>query len=227
MTARLTAFVAECQSQGNFSTTECTAKRNSDSLYFFYYVLFQSFQIISYSKPIIFIFLSIFSTSAICIKVVKNAKFQLKHNRADFISSIRIAAVFCLQIFVNFIVLVIEYISLIEKWLINVYGLKAFTWKYQVPAGKDPKEYWDFRLPLWLNGDYGLVSDPARQMLSQFRVFTESIIVLFLMTGYREALVKFVKFIFAAIENPKNAYHRFKSRITQTKVTSIAVNSIK
>lgn len=64
----------------------------------------------------------------------------------------------------------------------------------------------NFHWPTWLNGGNGLTTH--LQTIRQIRIFLEALIVLGIMTGYREAIINVVKFVFIFIKNPKNAFRR-------------------
>uniref|UniRef100_A0AC34FIE3 Uncharacterized protein n=1 Tax=Panagrolaimus sp. ES5 TaxID=591445 RepID=A0AC34FIE3_9BILA len=74
----------------------------------------------------------------------------------------------------------------------------------------------DMRLPEWFDSMDGLTSDNSRQMIVQFRVLFEAFIVLAIMTGYREAVIDFVKFIYKILWNSKKS--KTKSKVSETTV---------
>uniref|UniRef100_A0A914QZE7 Uncharacterized protein n=1 Tax=Panagrolaimus davidi TaxID=227884 RepID=A0A914QZE7_9BILA len=64
----------------------------------------------------------------------------------------------------------------------------------------------NFHWPTWLNGGNGLTTH--LQTIRQIRIILEALIVLGIMTGYREAIIDVVKYVFNFIKNPKNAFER-------------------
>uniref|UniRef100_A0A914PJ94 Uncharacterized protein n=1 Tax=Panagrolaimus davidi TaxID=227884 RepID=A0A914PJ94_9BILA len=102
------------------------------------------------------------------------------------------------------------------------FKFKVVSWQHPVPNG-NITGYFDLRLPTWLNGAQGLTS--SKQMLGQLRIFIEALIVLLVLTGYREAIVKFIKFTYFILRNPRKVFQQFKPNVSQTKVTVIGSKS--
>uniref|UniRef100_A0AC34FPZ5 Uncharacterized protein n=1 Tax=Panagrolaimus sp. ES5 TaxID=591445 RepID=A0AC34FPZ5_9BILA len=76
----------------------------------------------------------------------------------------------------------------------------------------------DLQLPEWLDGAYGLTEN--LQTLRQLRIFLEAIIVLSIMTGYREAIAAFIKFVFNVVKDPRKAYQRSSPSLSRIGSTS-------
>uniref|UniRef100_A0A914QNE2 Uncharacterized protein n=1 Tax=Panagrolaimus davidi TaxID=227884 RepID=A0A914QNE2_9BILA len=126
----------------------------------------------------------------IVLRILKQAKFQKKHNKNDFHNSLRIAGVIVLQASINVFALFIVSFPLFMQ-TVAPYVLVQF--------------------PVWLIGSYGLLSLVPKHMISQIRVFLDAFIVLILMTGYREAIINFLKTVFFALKNPRKAFQKSKS----------------
>uniref|UniRef100_A0A914QWH1 Uncharacterized protein n=1 Tax=Panagrolaimus davidi TaxID=227884 RepID=A0A914QWH1_9BILA len=63
-----------------------------------------------------------------------------------------------------------------------------------------------FQLPEWLddyNRGFGLESPAIYPTVKQLRIFLESIIILAVMAGYREAIIKFFNYLFRLFKKPK------------------------
>lgn len=137
-------------------------------------------------KPFICLIPSIFAIAAIIAKIVKQSKYQLKHNRQNFINSFRIAAVLFLQVLLN------TFLCLLE---ISNNGLLVILFHYKIN--------WKNTSLFWLDENWGLSDIINNQMAKQFRVFIESILVLSIMTGYRENLLQFFKLIYRFGRKPR------------------------
>uniref|UniRef100_A0AC35GFC6 Uncharacterized protein n=1 Tax=Panagrolaimus sp. PS1159 TaxID=55785 RepID=A0AC35GFC6_9BILA len=162
--------------------------------------------------------LSVLASILIVYKVAKQAKFQLKHNRKDFINSVRITAVICLQLILNIFSFLIEGIRLFYA-LASALGIKYFD-NTIYSSGLNLAGYLDFRIPLWLDYSYGLSSVFPRLMIIQIRIFIESLIVLFIMTGYREVIENVVKYIYRIIRHPRKNFKDIKTFISGSNSTT-------
>ena len=155
---------------------------------------------IVYSKPLIFLFLSSLAAVAIIWRIVKQSKFQFKHNRNDFVNSFRISLVILLQTLINSFVFTLEFVVNLQTILVKTFGIELLNatdrWFCTADACTE------FLLPLWLDGDFGLASAPVLQAIVQLRIFFESLITLIIMTGYREVLVRFVHCFYKIIRRP-------------------------
>uniref|UniRef100_A0A914QKA5 Uncharacterized protein n=1 Tax=Panagrolaimus davidi TaxID=227884 RepID=A0A914QKA5_9BILA len=124
----------------------------------------------------------------IVLRILKQAKFQQKHNKNDFYNSLRIAAVIVLQTSINVFALCI----------VSVPQLVVIL----APS---------FRFPAWLNGSYGLFTSAPKSVILEIRILLDSLIVLSLMTGYREAVIDLLKTVFLALKNPQKTFQKSKS----------------
>uniref|UniRef100_A0A914QCD1 Uncharacterized protein n=1 Tax=Panagrolaimus davidi TaxID=227884 RepID=A0A914QCD1_9BILA len=124
----------------------------------------------------------------IVLRILKQAKFQQKHNKNDFYNSLRIAAVIVLQTSINVFALFIVSVP-------QLFAMVAPTFKY----------------PAWLGGSYGLFSSAPRAVILEIRILLDALIVLSLMTGYREAVMDLLKTVFLALKNPQKIFQKSKS----------------
>uniref|UniRef100_A0A914PDH0 Uncharacterized protein n=1 Tax=Panagrolaimus davidi TaxID=227884 RepID=A0A914PDH0_9BILA len=156
-------------------------------------------------------------------KISKQAKFQLKHNRKDFISSVRITVVIGFQTVIYGFGFFIEAYDNFLFVLINNSKLKIRTTRWNNAVGQDYNGYLDLRIAEWFDGTYGLSSDIPRQMIVQFRILIEAFVVLGIMTGYREALIDFVKIVFDFLRHPLKTFKRFKQNLNSSKISVTTV----
>uniref|UniRef100_A0A914PRG3 Uncharacterized protein n=1 Tax=Panagrolaimus davidi TaxID=227884 RepID=A0A914PRG3_9BILA len=77
----------------------------------------------------------------------------------------------------------------------------------------------EFGFPDWIDGFWGLTDPQTLEAARQIRVFIDSFIVLFLMAGYRESIVSFLKCVFYSLRHPRKSYLFIKTGISQTAVT--------
>uniref|UniRef100_A0A914PN40 7TM GPCR serpentine receptor class x (Srx) domain-containing protein n=1 Tax=Panagrolaimus davidi TaxID=227884 RepID=A0A914PN40_9BILA len=173
-------------------------------------------------KPAIYLLISSFCTSMIVFKLAKQAKFQLKHNPRDFFNSARITIVIVSQTTINFLVFSVffinSFLTIVGLFYSPLVPIPVITTKLYVD-GKNYTGYIDFRFPLWVDGRFGLTSTVGQQALSQTRILIESLITLFVMTGYREAIVKIFQKIYLLIRNPRKFIGSFKRTSPQTSWT--------
>ena len=207
---------------GNEYDTRCTDRLDykADFLYRLYDILFNAFTVLMYLKPAICLSLSSIAAFVIMFRVLKQASFQLKHNRNDFLNSLRIAAVLFLQTLLNLFVFVLDFIRKIEAILPIYFGIYLFTSITYDPS-QNYDGWLDFRLPLWLDGESGLTDPVPRQMFTQLRVFLECIVTLFIMTGYREAIRDAFKYGYSVLLNPRKTWRKMTTNFTQTSVTTL------
>uniref|UniRef100_A0A914PGA8 G-protein coupled receptors family 1 profile domain-containing protein n=1 Tax=Panagrolaimus davidi TaxID=227884 RepID=A0A914PGA8_9BILA len=194
----------------------------ADFWYNFCNTCYNIFTFIMYVKPLICLVLSTIAAGMIGYKIAKQAKFQMKNNQKDFIVSLRISGVIILQTIINIFVFFVEFTRKIPFILAVYFNILTYTSQTYNPA-MNYTGYLDLRLPLWFDGPSGLADNAPRQMIRQIRVFIESIIILFLMSGYREAGINFIKFLWFSIMHLQKSYKKFWSTgITHTKVTTIS-----
>ena len=207
------------------SDDEIFGKKFPDFWSKFWGTLSNVFHVIVVLKPVIFLFLSIMATSMIMGRIAKQAKFQLQHNRRDFLNSFRISLVMFLQTFLYFFVFVLQFLKFFKDITPFVdFVHVSYDYDY-VPA------WWcsegdticiNWPLPTWLHSDLGLIDPAILQTIVQIRIFIESIIVLGIMTGYREAIINFIRFVFNATKNPFEKYIKFRSGFSTTQVSVVS-----
>ena len=66
-----------------------------------------------------------------------------------------------------------------------------------------------------VDGNYGLTSDSCRRMIIQFRILLESLIVLGVLTDYREAMVNFVQYIYTIFYKNRKSNQTRVSKFSQ------------
>lgn len=155
----------------------------------------------------------------IMARIIKQMKFQFKHNKHDFLGSARISLVLLLQNCLNLVVLFVEFA---KNAYFEMYYL--FESDNEQCTGMDCafNPVMNVEFPLWLDDRLG-VSDPMSiQTLRQIRVLVESVIVLGIMTGYREALIKAFKFAYNFIKNPRPSDQKKKPLFTRSKVSFVS-----
>ena len=191
-------------------------------------ILNKIFGILVALKPVIFLLFSILATVMIIFRVGKQAKFQLKHNRRDFLNSFRISMVMFLQTCLYFFVFAIQFLKFIEDLAIleiDIGGQNVDYFEYgddRIWCSESETLCLNFNLPKWLYSDMGL-NDPAIvQTIVQVRIFLESIIVLALMTGYREAICNVFKFIYHLAGEPFEKYVKRRSGVSTSQVSIIS-----
>ena len=155
-------------------------------------------------KPGICLSLSILATVMIIIRIGRQAAFQIQHNRRDFLGSLRVATVILFQTLINLSLFAIEFVGFVPNlWQpLNIFGIDA-----------------DF-VTEWRSEALGLTDRHTLQALRQCRILIESIIVLSIMTGYREAIFKAARFAFQFLKNPKKSYQKIAPSFTGSRVTS-------
>ena len=199
---------------------ECFDETCHDWICEAYSILYKIFSGLVFIKPILCLSLSIVAAFAIIFRVAKQAKFQFQHNRKDFMKSVRITLVIASQTLLNSIVFIVEVVANIQEILPSTFAIplltSSFLYSPELCTG-----CWDFRLPHWLDGDFGLASLTVRQAIVQFRVFVESLIVLLLMTGYREDIIKAMKWGFRVAAHPRQTYDNLKSGVSQSEVFTL------
>uniref|UniRef100_A0A914QBF1 Gustatory receptor n=1 Tax=Panagrolaimus davidi TaxID=227884 RepID=A0A914QBF1_9BILA len=222
---RVNKILEECVVRENLSKSMCIAKQEyvKDTWYQVLESLTRIFTIIQYAKTPLFIFLSIISTVMVILKVAKQAKFQLKHNKNDFYNSLRIVVVIALQTLINCFGFFVEAYAKFLPNLIRNYKLNIRITAINNLAGQDYSGYLDLRIADWFDGENGLASTFPRQMILQFRILIESFIVLAIMTGYRESLIDFMKFNYKFMCHPLKTFKRLKSNRNMTKISEINV----
>uniref|UniRef100_A0AC35FZN1 Uncharacterized protein n=1 Tax=Panagrolaimus sp. PS1159 TaxID=55785 RepID=A0AC35FZN1_9BILA len=107
----------------------------------------------------------------------------------QFYMSFRIFVVILIQTFMNIFVFLIELIEdlpIIFSYFGYIYWLVT-----------------NLRPPSWITGYYGLSDEPMRFTIYQLRILFESIIVLTVMTEYREAIAKALKIIYRILKTRK------------------------
>ena len=62
-------------------------------------------------------------------------------------------------------------------------------------------------------------------MIIQMRIFIEAILILVIMTGYRESVIGFVKYFYMKIRNPKKTYKDLEKSMSTNKVSTITLFS--
>ena len=207
---------AECALQANLTNTPATSCSSGtfadDSQVKLFTILYNIFSSIMFLKPMLCLLLSFIAAVFIVIRISKQFQFQLKHHRTDFTNSLRICIVIVLQNVINLSTFIIESAKNIPFFVANTFNIKVWTTQSAASA-PTVSNYIDFRLPLWLDGDYGLTALPILQAVVQLRIFIECLVVLFVMTGYRESVINFLK-------NSRNIFKNARSDITVTKVSS-------
>uniref|UniRef100_A0A914PBE2 Uncharacterized protein n=1 Tax=Panagrolaimus davidi TaxID=227884 RepID=A0A914PBE2_9BILA len=171
-------------------------------------------------KSPLFIFISTFATILIIGKIGKQSLFQIKHNRKDFYNSLRISGVIILQTIFNLFIFSIEIIEALKALLYEL----GFSYISDNMSDETAKKYpndLDLRVFPWFSSNFGLSSSQSFQMIIQLRILMESLLVLFVMTGYRESLILFFKIICFKIRYPKKSHKEIMSQITQT-VTKVS-----
>ena len=177
-----------CLQQFGNATADCAAAGDNDFLMKFYLTLFRVFSCIIFSKPLICLLLSLASAVAIVARIARHFKFQIKHRRQDLKGSIRICVVIVIQTLINLFVFILECFKNIPLFLGNTFNLQINTsseWQCD--------DCINFTLPPWLNVNYGLPSPPILQAIVQGRIFIEAMVILFIMTGYRESIMLSIK----------------------------------
>ena len=167
-----------------------------------YDTLYAIFSCLVFAKPILCLCFSLFAAAAIIFRIGRQAAFQLKHNRRDFVNSLRVSVVIGLQTVINVCVFGIEFVKNFTSfnYLINYLSEVAVDY---------------ILFPPWLDGIHGLSSTAILQAIVQLRIFIESIIVLSIMTGYREALVELIKFVFGVFKNPPKVSRKLAVNLTR------------
>ena len=174
----------------------------SDPWYIVWNILLRITSILSSLKPLIFLIVSIFASIMIFFPLSKRVKFQLKNNHRVFLNSLRISLVLLFQTCLYISVFAVNFMNFLQE--LSPVGILV----WYAGSGGDfgcPDDYFlcfDLELPLWIYGHMGLNDDTIIQFIFQIRIFLESIIVLALMTGYREVIINFVKFICRIIRKP-------------------------
>ena len=167
---------------------------------------------VNYAKSPFCLLVSLISAFMLILKISRQFSFQWKHNRHELISSIRISLVILLQSLISSFVFMIELINNLGM----IFVALGFEWVDKPEKGCT--NCLVFALPDWLEGYYGITSSPVSEAICQCRIFIESLIVLFIMTGYREAIIRFFKVVIHALKNPKQFYHSIKSSLIDSKV---------
>ena len=142
-------------------------------------------------KPMICLLFSLLFTVMILFRVARQAKYQLQHNRHDFFISFRISMVLFFQTCLNCFVFAVNLLNFLQE--LALVGLLDI---YLGDENVCPLDYFPcltINLPLWVFGFFGLGDPTIIQVILQLRIFLESIIVLVLMTGYRESLISFFR----------------------------------
>ena len=183
-------------------------------------VLRSIFSFIVLFKSTIFLLLSILATILIIFRIAKQASFQLKHNRRDFLNSFRVSLVMVLQTILYSMAFLIYLINFFKTWD-NLFSI-VISYNGD-PCYEDASACIRLHLPVWLySGTYGLADPRILQTIVQLRIFFECVLVIIIMTGYREAIFKFFRFLFKAAYNPWEMYIKFSSRSSNssTRVTA-------
>uniref|UniRef100_A0A914Q0M1 Uncharacterized protein n=1 Tax=Panagrolaimus davidi TaxID=227884 RepID=A0A914Q0M1_9BILA len=174
---------------------------NCDVLNEFWYRVLEIYanfiQSFSTFKEVFYLFMSVIASICIIAKIVKRFRFQLTQNRKDFYISARIAFVLLFQTLINLIIAFLIIVSQRNEIDIKLPFLKGAT-----------AFMFDKVLPLWITGLYGLSRYSILEAITQIRIFIEAILVLLVMAGYREAVLKVVtkifKFFVSKIPFPKS-----------------------
>uniref|UniRef100_A0A914Y149 Uncharacterized protein n=1 Tax=Panagrolaimus superbus TaxID=310955 RepID=A0A914Y149_9BILA len=124
------------------------------------------------------------------IKISKQFKFQKDNNKKDFYHSLRICAVIAFQTILYFFLFCIEAVHNIVEHFADM--------GFQTPIKYE-------NLPKWFSGQFGLGDDAIIHNFIQIRIFVESVIILFVMSGYREAVNRFIKFLVSSLVKYKYA----------------------
>uniref|UniRef100_A0A914QXF0 Uncharacterized protein n=1 Tax=Panagrolaimus davidi TaxID=227884 RepID=A0A914QXF0_9BILA len=145
----------------------------------------------------------------ILTKIGKQANYQLKHNRKDFYISLRVASVIVFQTAINSILVFLEFTESIDDIFFDVF-------KVHLEKHKECSREWNFyygavacvdsfQLPEWLDDDsmeFGIEGPTVYPAFKQLRIFLESIIILAVMAGYREVIMKVFKYFYRLFKKP-------------------------
>uniref|UniRef100_A0A914Q2I3 Uncharacterized protein n=1 Tax=Panagrolaimus davidi TaxID=227884 RepID=A0A914Q2I3_9BILA len=105
-----------------------------------------------------------------------------------FFGSLRVTLVIVLQVFITSIIFILQSIDTLKKIL----------------------ELGNFQNCAWIFGSMGLTMPISLQMFRQLRILFEAILVLTVMTGYREAIISFFTLIFFVIKHPIEAFRSLR-----------------
>ena len=173
-----------------------------------------AFKLIVYLKPFICLALSIVAAVFIMLRILKRFKFQLQSQRRAFFASLRILIVILFQTFINMALLGIEVLKNYADILVRIFGIssagKGISCRELAATQEESiNPCIEIELPNWIEGELGLTDFRMFPTIRQFRIFLESIVVLSIMTGYREAIVEVAKIVFRTFKNPRNSFDKF------------------
>ena len=215
----INACINQTEIDGILDHEFCFDTFKRDFQYRLFTLLFQVFSCFMFLKPLICLLVSLIAALLIMFKVGKQFKFQLKHNRKNATNSARICIVIFLQTLINLLVFIIECAKDIPLFLQHTLRTGIVTsqasWQNYTCEG-----CLVFMLPPWLGGDYGLAFRPVLQGIVQCRILIESLIILFIIPGYRESVVAFIKWIYRKLCQPKAKIRQLKSGIIVTRISS-------
>ena len=159
---------------------------DTDFVYQLYGTLFTCFNVAVNAKPLVCLAISILSAGMIVFRIGKQAAFQIKHNRKDFHNSVRISFVIVFQVLINGFLFLLELLRILwSKKNRRTDGVVV-------------------QFPSWIESllQYG---DPRMlQTFRQCRIFIESAVILLIMTGYREAIIQFLKYLYYIFRDPRS-----------------------
>uniref|UniRef100_A0A914QXU3 Dendritic cell-specific transmembrane protein-like domain-containing protein n=1 Tax=Panagrolaimus davidi TaxID=227884 RepID=A0A914QXU3_9BILA len=145
----------------------------------------------------------------ILTKIGKQANYQLKHNRRDFYISLRVASVIVFQTAINSILVFLEFTESIDDIFYDVFKVKLEKHKkcreldFYYPVVSVCVD--SFQLPEWLDDDdmeFGIEGPTVYPAVKQLRIFLESVIILAVMVGYREVIMKLFKYFYRLFKKP-------------------------
>ena len=184
------------------SSELCQRKQNADFVHNLYSHLEVGFTFAVLLKPILCLLLSMGATFMIVYRIARQAAFQIKHNRKDFLNSLRISIVILSQVLINFLIFLCE----VVQWLDRARNYFDSILSADVPLP----------FPPWISSVLGIGDPIMLQAFRQLRIFIECVIILTIMTGYREALITFAKFVFRFARNPSDAYYKMSSIVSRS-----------
>ena len=200
----------------NYTTSvwaKCNDEIDKDWIYQSLMKLEGFFKVIVYVKPLLCLSFSIIAAVMIIIQILKRASFQLQNQRRDFFISLRILVVILLQSFINFGLFSLEVVRNIEVLMEVIFNIEIKRRGSPFSSCQELEEIrrssttcMEMEFPVWMERDFGLTDPLIFPAIRQLRIFIESIVILTIMTGYRETVVDSIRFILKFFKNPRKSF---------------------